>query len=73
MNRDRLAGKWKQLSGLARERWGKLTNDRLSVIAGRHDQVAGRYQEQYGMNQEEGERQFKEFKHRNRDWRSSSR
>ena len=73
MNRDRLEGKWKQLSGSMRERWGKLTDDRLSVVAGKHDQLAGRYQEQYGVNQEEGKRQLREFLRRNRDWESSSR
>lgn len=73
VNRDRLEGKWKQISGRLQERWGELTHDRLSVIAGRHDQLAGKYQEQYGLKQDEGKRQLKEFVHRNRDWRSSSR
>lgn len=73
MNRDRLAGKWKQLSGSVRERWGRLTDDRLSVVAGKHDQLAGRYQEQYGIAKEESERQLRDFLHRNRDFDSSSR
>jgi uncharacterized protein YjbJ (UPF0337 family) len=73
VNRDRLEGKWKQLSGSVRERWGRLANDRLSVVAGKHDQLAGRYQEQYGINKEENERQLKEFLRRNRDWDPSRR
>ncbi len=73
MNRDRIEGKWKQWSGSMRERWGRLTDDRLSVVAGRHNQLAGRYQEQYGINKEEGERQLKEFLRRNRDWGPSGR
>ncbi len=72
MNRDRLEGKWKQLSGRVKERWGWLTQDRLSVVAGQHDQVAGRYQEQYGVTKEEGARQLKDFLRRNRDWSSTS-
>ena len=73
MNRDRLEGKWKQISGSAREQWGRLTDDRLSVVAGRHNQVAGRAQERYGIYKEESERQLKAFQRRNRDWNSSSR
>jgi uncharacterized protein YjbJ (UPF0337 family) len=71
MNRDRLEGKWKQLSGSVREQWGRLTDDRLSVVAGRHDQLAGKHQEQYGINREEGERELRAFLQRNRDWDSS--
>ena len=73
MNRDRLKGKWKQFSGNVRERWGRLTDDRLSMVAGKHDQLAGRYQEQYGINAEESERQLREFRRRNRNWDPSKR
>lgn len=73
MNRDRLEGKWKQFSGSVREQWGRLTDNRLRVIAGKHDQLAGRYQEQYGITKEEGERQLSEFLRRNRDWDLSRR
>jgi len=73
MNRDRLEGKWKQFCGSAREHWGRLTDDGLSVVAGRHDQLAGKYQEQYGISKEEGERQLREFLRRNRDWDPSRR
>ena len=68
MNRDRLRGKWKQLSGNVRERWGRLTGDQLSIVAGKHDRLAGKYQEQYGIRREQGERQLREFRRRNRDW-----
>lgn len=73
MNRDRLEGKWKQFSGSVRERWGRLTADRLSVVAGQHDQLAGRVQERSGIYKEEGERELRAFMRRNRDWNSTSR
>jgi uncharacterized protein YjbJ (UPF0337 family) len=73
VNRDRLEGKWKQVSGSVREQWGRLTDDRLSVVAGKHNQVAGRIQERYGIYKEESERQLREFLNRNRDWDPSSR
>jgi len=73
VNRDRIEGKWKQFSGSVREQWGRLTDDRLSVVAGKHNQVAGSIQEKCGIYKEEGERQLKEFLHRNRDCDSTSR
>ena len=30
MNRDRIAGTWKQLKGIARRQWGRLTEDELA-------------------------------------------
>jgi uncharacterized protein YjbJ (UPF0337 family) len=73
VNRDRWEGKWKQISGSVREQWGRLTDDRVSVVAGKHNQVAGRIQERCGIYKEQGERQLKEFRHRNRDLDSPSR
>ena len=32
MNSDQLEGKWKQLKGSVKEKWGKLTDDDLDVI-----------------------------------------
>ncbi|PYV59113.1 MAG: hypothetical protein DMG91_02235 [Acidobacteria bacterium] len=37
MNWDQIEGKWKQLKGSAKERWGKLTDDDLDTIAGKRD------------------------------------
>jgi uncharacterized protein YjbJ (UPF0337 family) len=73
MNRDRLKGKWKRLSGSVREQWGRLTGDRSSVGAGKHDQDAGRIQETDGIRKEEGERELKEFQDRYPNWDSSRR
>ncbi len=73
MNRDRVEGKWKQVSGSVRERWGRLTGDRLSVVAGQHNRRAGRCQEQYGIDKEENQRALKEFLRRNREWDPSRR
>ena len=56
MNRDTLAGNWKQFSGLIQEKWGKLTNDDLDVIDGRRERLVGRLQELYGRERDEIER-----------------
>jgi uncharacterized protein YjbJ (UPF0337 family) len=61
MNKDIIEGNWKELKGKVKEQWGKLTDDRLDVIAGRRDQLAGEIQQAYGISREEAEKQIKEF------------
>jgi uncharacterized protein YjbJ (UPF0337 family) len=61
MNSDQWQGKWKQVKGSIKERWGKLTDDDLDVIAGRRDQLAGRIQERYGIAKEEARKQVDEW------------
>jgi uncharacterized protein YjbJ (UPF0337 family) len=61
MNWDRVSGNWTQWKGRVRERWGKLTDDQLDVIAGRRDQLSGRIQEVYGLTREETERQLRNW------------
>lgn len=61
MNTDRLEGKWKQAMGKLREKWGKLTEDDLEMIAGKRDQLIGRLQERYGIAKDEAEKQANEF------------
>jgi uncharacterized protein YjbJ (UPF0337 family) len=49
MNSDQLKGKWKQVKGAVKERWGKLTDDDLDVINGQQEQLIGKIQERYGI------------------------
>ncbi len=61
MNWDQIEGKWKQYSGQLKEKWGKLTDDDLTTIAGKRDQLIGKLQERYGMAKDQAERQVDEF------------
>jgi len=61
MNWDQIAGSWKQFQGKVREKWGKLTDDDLTVVAGKRDQLAGALQRRYGLGKEEAEKQLDEF------------
>ena len=58
MNWDRIEGSWKNVLGQARSQWGKLTDDDLSVVAGRRDQLIGKVQERYGVAKDEAEKQI---------------
>lgn len=57
MNKHELEGKWKQLKGRAKEKWGKLTDDDLDQVEGRREHLVGKIQERYGQKREEAERQ----------------
>jgi uncharacterized protein YjbJ (UPF0337 family) len=48
MNRDIVAGNWKQLKGRVQVRWGLLIGDYLGVISGKRTQLAGERQSAYG-------------------------
>ena len=50
---DRIEGNWKQFMGLAKEKWGQLTDDELAAINGRRDQLEGKIQERYGIAKEQ--------------------
>ena len=58
MNWDQAEGKWKQFKGSVKQRWGRLTDDDLDVIAGNRDRLVGRLQERYGIAKEEAEKEF---------------
>lgn len=64
MNKDIIQGKWKQLSGRIKSRWGKLTDDDLDVVEGHREYLIGKLQERYGLSKEKAESEIKEFEAR---------
>ena len=50
MDWDRISGNWAWWRERIQERWGRLTEDHLDLIAGRREQLAGRIQEVYGLS-----------------------
>jgi uncharacterized protein YjbJ (UPF0337 family) len=61
MNSDQLKGKWKQMKGSVKERWGKLTDDDLDIINGQNEQLVGKIQEKYGVAKDEAQRQVDDW------------
>ena len=45
---NRIEGNWKQAQGRVKEKWGKLTDDDLTAISGRREQLEGLIQQRYG-------------------------
>jgi uncharacterized protein YjbJ (UPF0337 family) len=62
MNWDEAAGKWSQWKGAVKERWGRLTDDDLTVIDGKRDILVGKLQQRYGLAKEQAEEQVNQWK-----------
>ena len=63
MNWDQIEGKWKQFTGSARERWGKLTDDDIQTLTGQKEQLVGKIQERYAIAKAEAEKQADAWSH----------
>lgn len=61
MNWDIIQGKWEQLKGGVKEKWGDLTDDDLTQIEGNKDKLAGKLQERYGWAKEDADRQINDY------------
>jgi uncharacterized protein YjbJ (UPF0337 family) len=61
MNEDVLKGKWHQIKGDIKSRWGKLTDDDLDRAEGDAEQLIGRVQERYGYARDEAKREVDDF------------
>ncbi len=67
MNWDIIEGKWEQFKGTVKQKWGDLTDDEMTQIAGNKDKLAGKLQEKYGWTKEEVDHKLNEFMRDNRD------
>lgn len=47
MNKEAIAGNGREFADKAKEKWGKLSNDRLDVIALKRDQLESEFQQAY--------------------------
>ena len=61
MNWDQIQGNWRQMTGKVKEKWGKLTDNELTTIAGKREQLVGLIQERYGYATEQAEKELAEF------------
>jgi uncharacterized protein YjbJ (UPF0337 family) len=61
MNEDVLKGKWKEIKGGVKEKWGKLTDDDLTRVEGNKEILLGLLQQKYGYAKEKAEQEYKDF------------
>jgi uncharacterized protein YjbJ (UPF0337 family) len=61
MNWEQIQGDWTQFTGKVKEKWGKLTDDELTEIAGRREHFIDRLRDKYGYEKERAEKDLSEF------------
>lgn len=61
MNADIIKGKWKQLTGKAKQTWSSLTDDDLGVADGHREYLVGKLQERYGWGKDKADDEVKKF------------
>ena len=61
MTEDVLKGKWRQLKGEVRKRWGELTEDDVEEIRGEREKLIGKIQERYGYTRARAENEVNDY------------
>ena len=58
MNQDTFEGKWKQIKGAFKDKWGKFTDDDMTRLEGNRDKIVGALQEKYGHTKDQAQKEF---------------
>ena len=61
MDANILKGKWLQLKGSVREKWGQLTDDDVDKVGGSVERLVGLIQERYGYAKQRAEDEVDSF------------
>lgn len=61
MNKDIISGKWSQVKGKAKAKWGDLTDDVFDVAEGNSEYLSGKLQERYGWTRERADEEVNNF------------
>jgi len=61
MNTQTIRGKWHEMKGKVKSRWGRLTDDDMTRIEGDVEHGAGYIQKRYGLAKDDAEREWDDF------------
>ena len=61
MNSDELEGKWKQVKGKFKQKYGELTDDDTTFSEGKFDEMLGRLLEKTGKKKAELKKEIEEW------------
>lgn len=64
MNKDIIAGKWKEIKGDLRKAWGNVTDDEWEKTKGDATAIAGILQQKYGFAKEDASDKVGKFMER---------
>ena len=62
MNKDLFEGKWHEMKGKVKEKWGKLTDNDLTEINGKAENLMGKLQSHYGYAEDRAKKEIDDFK-----------
>ena len=61
---DILLGRWHELKGQVRQQWGKLTDNDLTRLSGKTEELAGVLQQRYGYGKAQAEIEINNWLHK---------
>jgi len=61
MNEDIFKGKWKELKGSVKEKWGDLTDDEVTEVEGQSEKLVGILQTKYGYSKDKAQEEYNQF------------
>jgi uncharacterized protein YjbJ (UPF0337 family) len=61
MNWDRIEGDWKMFKGKVKQKWGQLTDDDLTKINGKREQLEGLLQQRYGYAKDKAKTEIEKW------------
>lgn len=61
MDWNEVEGNWKQFTGKVKEKWGELTDDDVTAVNGKRENLLGKLQEKYGYAKDMAEREITDF------------
>lgn len=61
MDKNILKGKWKEMKGDLKAKWGKLTDDELQEAEGNQEKFIGLLQKKYGYSKEQASKEYSDF------------
>jgi uncharacterized protein YjbJ (UPF0337 family) len=67
VKKDILKGKWKEMKGAIKEKWGKFTEDDLTEMEGKEEKLLGLLQKRYGYTEDKARKEYNDFIDRYKD------
>ena len=56
-----LKGNWNEIKGKLKQKYGQLTDDDLTFVQGKEDELLGRLQKRLGKSKEDVRREIEQF------------
>jgi len=61
MNKEQVQGSWNEFAGKVRQKWGKLTDNDVTLLKGHRQEFFGKLEKLYGTGKEKAEEEVKEL------------